>query len=204
MIRKAIQPNQIGSGRSLGDRIFFFFVQDRLLRTGPDLEFLPFYLVPERKRRIRNHRISFFLHLGWVRDFFFFLVKDCPELVSSVPLGWHCFPCHLLHLFSSICCARAQVDRTPGLGLFRQRHLGGPSDIHEEMNWKLILHFSLMAHCMAVEWTHDGTASASAVGEEYSNCPKIFTFELFAALHFSLYYSMIILLGSVVFLFFFC
>ncbi len=34
-------------GRSLGDGIFFL-VKDRLLRTGPDLEFSPFSPVPEK------------------------------------------------------------------------------------------------------------------------------------------------------------
>jgi hypothetical protein len=76
-----------GPGRSLGDGIFFS-LRTAFLRTGPDLEFSPFSLC-RKNRRIRNHRskifrcarspVSFFLHLGWGRDIFFF-VKDRPAM----------------------------------------------------------------------------------------------------------------------------
>ncbi len=56
----------------------FFFVKDRLLRSGPDLEFSPFSPVPEKFAELGiTAPVSFFLHLGWGRDFFF-PVKDRP------------------------------------------------------------------------------------------------------------------------------
>jgi hypothetical protein len=65
------------AGRSLGDGIFF--VKDRHLWTGPDLELLPFFGTKKKNaegitgQKISGAPVSFFLHLGWGRNFFFLL-----------------------------------------------------------------------------------------------------------------------------------
>jgi hypothetical protein len=65
--------------------LFFFLVKDRLLRTGPDLEFSPFLPAPGKnaespvkKILARTRAGLFFLYSGWGRHFFLFLVKDRP------------------------------------------------------------------------------------------------------------------------------
>ncbi len=92
-IRALDIPRTPISGQSLGDRGGFFFAEkDRPLRTGRNLEFFTVFFGTRKKRRIRNHQskifrrayapVSFFLHLGWVRDIFFF-VKERPVRYSQ-------------------------------------------------------------------------------------------------------------------------
>ncbi len=66
--------------------VIFFFVKDLLLRTGPDLEFSPFFTVPEKNAEIgitgqkisgaHARRSPFYFIWAW--DGIFFPVKDRP------------------------------------------------------------------------------------------------------------------------------